>query len=236
MADSNRRSSFPLSKNQVLLLVLAAAAALAFWFWPSDAIQQPSETKPATQESASTTEDTDMQLVSPPALPDTSNLSLYAIDSLKLHRLFWESANRLSQAFHTRNAQAYADYAPPGMVDRYGGKAAYEKAVSAMWAQNELPQAVKPLSPLRVAAALDDEGYGHGWYALIPVRQQFGSEMRIQWLGAQTLDEGKHIYFIDISNAEKERIAQIMPDLHVALENDEYDDLRLAPPSTWPKY
>jgi hypothetical protein len=27
-----------------------------------------------------------------------------------------------------------------------------------------------------------------------------------------------------------------MPDLHVALENDEYDDLRLAPPSTWPKF
>jgi hypothetical protein len=235
MAESNGGNSFPLSKTQGLLLVLAASVAAAFWFWPSDTDEQVQEPISSTQEADQEPTATDMQLVAPPALPDTSNLSLYAIDSIKLHRLFWESANRLSQAFHARNAQEYAEYAPPGMVDRYGGKAAYQKAVSAMWAQNELPQAVKPLSPLRVAAALDDEGYGHGWYALIPVRQLFGSEMRIQWLGAQTLDEGQHIYFIDISNAEKERIEQIMPDLHVALENDEYDDLRLAPPSTWPK-
>jgi len=39
----------------------------------------------------------------------------------------------------------------------------------------------------------------------------------VKWMGGQTLDEGKTIYFIDITNLPPEKIAQIMPDLQVVL-------------------
>jgi hypothetical protein len=176
-----------------------------------------------------------LRLTPVPPLPDTSHLSLYAIDSIKMHRAFWQAANDISTAFNRRQAEAYAAFAPPGMVDRFGGRSAYLNAVRELLASPNIPNRVQPLAPLRVAAALDDEGYGHGWYALIPVRQRFADEVQIQWLGAQTLDEGQQIYIIDISSASKEKIEQIMPDLLVALETSEMEDLRLSSPETWPK-
>jgi hypothetical protein len=39
----------------------------------------------------------------------------------------------------------------------------------------------------------------------------------IKWMGGQTLDEGKTVYFIDITNVPPENIMQIMPDLKVVL-------------------
>jgi hypothetical protein len=39
----------------------------------------------------------------------------------------------------------------------------------------------------------------------------------IKWMGGQSLDEGKTIYFIDITNMPPEKIMQIMPDLRIVL-------------------
>ena len=66
-----------------------------------------------------------------------------------------------------------------------------------------------------------DQGYLQGWYCLLPVRMfrtEAGKTMQdIKWMGGQSLDEGKTIHFIDITNLPPEKIAQIMPDLQVVL-------------------
>ena len=49
-------------------------------------------------------------------------------------------------------------------------------------------------------------------------RREAGKVMEdIKWMGGQTLDEGKTVYFIDITNVPPENIMQIMPDLKVVL-------------------
>lgn len=76
----------------------------------------------------------------------------------------------------------------------------------------------------KIAPAIDDEGYGHGWYCLMPVRRfttvNGKKTMEMQWLGGQTLDMGKNIYFIDITGAPREKILQIMPDLRFVLDEE----------------
>ena len=162
--------------------------------------------------------------IAPPKLADTLGVTdPMAKDSIKVHIAFQLAANELSNAYINKDAKTYAKYTLPAIVKANGGMEAYENKLGMVFSDPETPAYFKLLSgPLqRTKAKLDDQGYLQGWYCLLPVRMfrtEAGKTLQdVKWMGGQTLDEGKTIYFIDITNLPPEKIAQIMPDLQVVL-------------------
>lgn len=162
--------------------------------------------------------------IAPPNIEDTASLNdPMAKDSLKMHVAFQLAANELSGAYLNKDAGTYAKYTLPSIIKANGGDVAYRQKLAMVFQDPGTPSYFKVLSgPLqRTKAKLDDQGYLQGWYCLLPVRMfrtEAGKTMQdIKWMGGQSLDEGKTIHFIDITNLPPEKIAQIMPDLQVVL-------------------
>ncbi|MFM6953049.1 MAG: hypothetical protein ACKOXR_07940 [Bacteroidota bacterium] len=162
--------------------------------------------------------------IAPPKLSDTANIKdPLAKDSLRMHVAFQLAANELSGAYINKDAATYAKYTMPSIIKANGGEATYKQKLDMVFKDPGTPSYFKVLSgPLqRTKAKLDDQGYLQGWYCLLPVRMyrtEAGKTLQdIKWMGGQSLDEGKTIYFIDITNLPPEKIAQIMPDLQVVL-------------------
>jgi hypothetical protein len=162
--------------------------------------------------------------IAPPKISDTLGLSdPMAKDSIKMHIAFQLAANELSNAYINKDAKIYAKYSLPAIIKANGGIAMYENKLNQVFKDPATPSYFKVLSgPLqRTKAKLDDQGYLQGWYCLLPVRMfrtEAGKTLQdVKWMGGQSLDEGKTIYFIDITNLPPEKIAQIMPDLQVVL-------------------
>lgn len=162
--------------------------------------------------------------IAPPNIEDTASLNdPMAKDSLKMHVAFQLAANELSGAYLNKDAATYAKYTLPSIIKANGGDVAYRQKLAMVFQDPHTPSYFKVLSgPLqRTKAKLDDQGYLQGWYCLLPVRMfrtEAGKTMQdIKWMGGQSLDEGKTIHFIDITNLPPEKIAQIMPDLQVVL-------------------
>lgn len=146
-----------------------------------------------------------------------------AKDSVKLSIAFQRAANELGAAYLNKDANGYAKFCLPAIEKMAGGPAAYRAKLQSIFQDKKATQYFKILSgPIqRIKASLDDQGYLQGWYCLMPVkmfRRESGKVMEdIKWMGGQTLDEGKTVYFIDITNVPPESIMQIMPDLRVVL-------------------
>jgi hypothetical protein len=162
--------------------------------------------------------------IAPPKYTDTSNLKdPLAKDSLRMHIAFQLAANELSTAYINKDANLYAKYTLPAIIKANGGMESYLRKLDLVFKDPGTPAYQKVLSgPLqRTKARLDDQGYLQGWYCLLPVRMfrmESGKTVQdIKWMGGKTLDEGKTIYFIDITNMPPEKVAQIMPDLQVVL-------------------
>ncbi len=162
--------------------------------------------------------------IAPPKIEDTASIKdPMAKDSLKMHVAFQLAANELSGAYMNKDAAVYAKYTLPAIIKANGGDVAYLQKLNMVFKDPGTPTYFKVLSgPLqRTKAKLDDQGYLQGWYCLLPVRMfrtEAGKTMQdIKWMGGQSLDEGKTIHFIDITNLPPEKIAQIMPDLQVVL-------------------
>lgn len=162
--------------------------------------------------------------IAPPKLSDTANIKdPLAKDSLRMHVAFQLAANELSGAYINKDAATYAKYTMPSIIKANGGETTYKQKLDMVFKDPGTPSYFKVLSgPLqRTKAKLDDQGYLQGWYCLLPVRMyrtEAGKTLQdIKWMGGQSLDEGKTIYFIDITNLPPEKIAQIMPDLQVVL-------------------
>ena len=162
--------------------------------------------------------------IAPPHLADTANFTdPLAKDSLKLSIAFQKAANELGTAYLKKDVNGYAKFCLPAIEKMAGGPAAYRAKLQSIFQDKNATQYFKILSgPIqRTKASLDDQGYLQGWYCLMPVkmfRREAGKVLEdIKWMGGQSLDEGKTIYFIDITNVPPENIMQIMPDLKVVL-------------------
>lgn len=160
-----------------------------------------------------------------PNLKDTAGLDEYAKDSLRMAIAFQIAANDLSRAFRNKDVIAYCKYSPPTLIKMFGGIEKYRSRVKESFEKNPVAFSRILSGPVkRVKAALDDDQYAHGWYCLIPVRRftvENGQEvMEMQWLGGQTLDEGKNICFLDVTGKTREQIMQIMPDLRFVLDEE----------------
>lgn len=156
--------------------------------------------------------------VVPVSLADTAGMELIEIDSVKMLAAFQRAANRYSQAFLDKNAEVCAEYALPSMIKANGGIETYKNRLNAYFARDPMvPDRVIAGPVERIGPKLDLEGYGHGWYCIMPVRRYFtinGKQtLDIQHMAGQSLDEGNHIYFIDITGMPWEKIEQVMPDI-----------------------
>ncbi|MBL7811611.1 MAG: hypothetical protein JNL57_05265 [Bacteroidetes bacterium] len=164
--------------------------------------------------------------IAPASLKDTSLLlTAYAKDSLFISIGFQRAVNAMSLAYRDGNLATYISYLHPSVVKIYGGK-------DSTLARMKRRDAVNPVKFTRilsgpakkVEAALDKDGFAHGWYCLMPVRSyrmENGKEvMDIRWLGGQTLDRGKTCHFIDITNVPNNDIYHILPDMRFVLEEE----------------
>ena len=156
--------------------------------------------------------------ITPPQMRDTAKLNEYQRDSLRMSIAFQRAANELSIAYRDKDIPTYTKYTHPEIVKLNGGAAKYMVKLEGMFAKEHIKYERIVSGPVRrTAASVDDQGYSQGWYCLIPVhrfRAKNGKHvMELQWLGGQTLDFGKHIYFIDVTSAPREKIIQIMPDI-----------------------
>ena len=162
----------------------------------------------------------------PPSLKDTLGLDEYGKDSLKMCVAFQLAANKLSRAYMEKDVLTYSSFTPPEILKMYGGPEKYRSRVKELLSQDHVEFDHIISGPVkRVQAAVDNDGFAHGWYCLMPVRNYIKKDgkMEMQWLGGQTLDGGKTIYFLDITGKPKEQILQIMPDLvHFVLDQEEY--------------
>lgn len=161
--------------------------------------------------------------IAPIKLSDTTGKDMLGIDSVKITIAFQLAANELSMAYVNKDANTYAKYTPESIIKRKGGKLSYVQSLNNYFQSGDMPYFKILSGPIqRTLPKLDDQGYGNGWYCLMPVKMyrksQSGEVLQdLKWMGGQTLDEGKNIYFIDITNMTPEKINQIMPDLRVVL-------------------
>ncbi len=160
--------------------------------------------------------------IAPIHYADTMGKDLYGKDSVKMSILFQLAANDLGKSYLNKDAKTYAKFTLPSIVKANGGRTNYIQKLQSEFSSDP-ERIVKILSgPIhRTKALLDEKGFGNGWYCLMPVnifrKEGTNIKQEMGWMGGQSLDEGKTIYFIDISNMPKEKIMQIMPDLRCVL-------------------
>lgn len=200
-------------RNKLIFAIVVAIALLwGLWEWSNHR----KESQLAEQRILENTIVGDT--VVPVSLADTVGLELIEIDSIKMLSAFQRAANRYSQAFLAKNAEVCAEYALPAMIQANGGIEKYKNKLNAYFARDPIvPDRVIAGPVERIGPKLDKEGYGHGWYCIMPVRRYITVEgkqmLDVQHMAGQSLDEGKHIYFIDITGMPWEKIEQVMPDI-----------------------
>jgi len=162
--------------------------------------------------------------IMPPSLKDTAKLDEYGKDSLRLGVAFQYAANEMCRVLKQKNAAAYVKFTPPAVLTKYGGEKKFMASLNRFF-QEETGEVDRIVAgPIkRVAASTDDQGYSHGWYCLMPVRRFIRSNtgevaMEMQWFGGQTLDAGKHIYFLNVTKVPRDKILSLMPDLRFVLD------------------
>ena len=160
--------------------------------------------------------------ITPSDIKDTAKLSEYGKDSLRMGIAFQRAANDMCRSIKTHDALGYLRFTPPNIIRVFGGKEKFLASLKKNFeSETRYAERVVAGPVKRVAAAIDDEGYSHGWYCLMPVRQFLvdggNKVMDMQWFGGQTLD-GIHFYFINVTDVSKEHIAQLMPDLRYVLD------------------
>lgn len=160
--------------------------------------------------------------ITPSSVKDTQMLSEYGKDSLKMSAAFQRAANGMARSLKAHDALAYTAYTPPTILQKFGGKERFVQSLRSNFEAEKRQVERVVAGPIKnIAAALDDQGYEHGWYCLMPVRQFLNEDgkkvMEMQWFGGQSLN-GKDFYFINITDIPREHILQIMPDLRYVLD------------------
>lgn len=164
--------------------------------------------------------------VVPVDLGDTAKMDLMEKDSLRMMQAFQLAANRYAKAYLAKNAGICAEYAIPAMVKAYKGEENYKNKLQQYFQADPIQPERIVAGPIdRLGVKLDKEGYGYGWYCIMPVRRyltQNGKKVvDIQYMAGQTLDEGKKIYFIDITGMPLGKIQMLMPDIDCIIKPNE---------------
>ena len=153
------------------------------------------------------------------------DLTASELDSFRIRRAFQISAKNFNDAFRRGNFDEFLNYLHPSIVAANGGRAAFKGRLQEIYNANDTAlyrqTLIGPVS--QMIGVRDPKGNLTGWYCTMPVRRWLkeapDQEFQLQWLGGQTVNAGKNCYFIDITQIEKEKIYQIMPDFRFLLEN-----------------
>jgi len=153
------------------------------------------------------------------------DLTTIELDSFRIRREFQISAKKFSEAFKAGDFDEFLNYLHPVIVNANGGRNEFKGRLSEIYIADDTAMYRKTMiGPVsQMIGVRDPKGNITGWYCTMPVRRWLkGSsdeKFQLQWLGGQTLNNGKNCYFVDITQIEKEKIYQIMPDFHYLLEN-----------------
>lgn len=153
------------------------------------------------------------------------DLTANELDSFRIRRAFQTSAKNFNDAFRQGNFDEFLNYLHPSIVAANGGRTAFKGRLQEIYNANDTAMyrqtLIGPVS--QMIGVRDPKGNLTGWYCTMPVRRWLkgapDQEFQLQWLGGQTVNGGKNCYFIDITQIEKEKIYQIMPDFRFLLEN-----------------
>ncbi len=153
------------------------------------------------------------------------DLTASELDSFRIRRAFQSSAKNFNEAFRNGNFDEFLNYLHPSIVAANGGRSSFKNRLKEIYNANDTARyrqtLIGPVS--QMIGVRDPKGNLTGWYCTMPVRRWLKGapeqEFQLQWLGGQTLNAGKNCYFIDITQIEKEKIYQIMPDFRYLLEN-----------------
>lgn len=160
----------------------------------------------------------------PPSLKDTAGMPEYNKDSLRMAIAFQRAANQLCGVLKNKDAEGYLKYTPPAVLKVFKGQTSLylAKLREGFAAEAGTTDRIVAGPMKRVSAALDDQGYSHGWYCLMPVRRFVTTNgkrvMEMQWFGGQSLDEGRTCYFLNVTNIERNKILSLIPDLRFVLD------------------
>lgn len=200
-------------RNLIITVTAIVGVVIALYYYNQQ------QTQDASSESNDAVANTIVgDTVVPVDLKDTAKLDMMGKDSLRMMQAFQLAANRYSQAFLAKNTAICAEYALPAMIKAYKGEENYKNRLQQFFQTDPIQPERIVAGPIdRIGVKLDKEGYGYGWYCIMPVRRyltQNGKKVvDIQYMAGQTLDEGKKIYFIDITGMPLGKIQMLMPDI-----------------------
>lgn len=165
---------------------------------------------------------------------DQAYYDSFTRDSLKMREKIQIAANAFTQSFMRNDYKTYASFLHPAIIQMNGGMEIMIQKLSTIMPMDSTKFTRILTGPIQnIHPALADAGSVTGWYALMPVRRWLPntdkSKFQLQWLAVQALDNGKRIYFIDITQAPLEKVYQLMPDLRVVLGNAT-NTKEIAPP------
>lgn len=179
-------------------------------------------------------EKTDENSVPVERFKDQAYYDSFTRDSLKMREKIQVAANAFTQSFMRNDYKSYASFLHPAIIQMNGGMENMIQKLSTIMPMDTTKFTRILTGPIQnIHPALADAGSVTGWYALMPVRRWLPntdkSKFQLQWLAVQALDNGKRIYFIDITQAPLEKVYQLMPDLRVVLGNAK-NTKEIAPP------
>jgi len=155
------------------------------------------------------------------------DLTASELDSFRIRRAFQTSAKNFNAAFQKGNFDEFLNYLHPVIIAANGGKNSFKVRLQQIYNPNDTAlyrqTLIGPVS--QMIGVRDPKGNLTGWYCTMPVRRWLkgapDQEFQLQWLGGQTVNDGKNCYFLDITQIEKEKIYQIMPDFRYLLEKQQ---------------
>lgn len=153
------------------------------------------------------------------------DLTANELDSFRIRRSFQTSAKNFNDAFQKGKFDDFLNYLHPAIIAANGGRMSFKSRLQEIYKADDTAlyrqTLIGPVS--QMIGVRDPKGNLTGWYCTMPVRRWLkgapDEEFQLQWLGGQTLNQGKNCYFVDITQIEKEKIYQIMPDFRYLLEN-----------------
>lgn len=165
---------------------------------------------------------------------DQAYYDSFTRDSLRMREKIQIAANTFTNSFMRSDYKTYASFLHPAIIQMNGGMDKMIQRLGSIMPMDSTKFTRILTGPIqKIHPALLDQGSVTGWYALMPVRRWLPntdkSKFQLQWLAVQALDNGKRIYFIDITQAPLEKVYQLMPDLRFVLDNAK-NTKEIAPP------
>lgn len=140
------------------------------------------------------------------------------VSTEKMIEKFENAATQFTNAYRSGDYKTYINYLHPALIESQGGKDKCLKTLEAN-PDNTIESYRKwKIGPVRsITDVKDKDGKRTGWYCVLPItkwpKNAPDSVAHQQWMAGQSLDDGQHCYFMDITGKEEGQAYQIMPDL-----------------------